>query len=104
VAHYDAPSELLHAVSSRTGTLTRIDTDTNAKVESISVPTDSSLTGIAAAAYDGTAQRLYVARTDVQRAFQSAGTVVVLGPDRNEVERFTVGPAPSHVVIRRQPR
>lgn len=102
VAHYDPASELLHAVSSRNGELLRIDTDANARAETISVPQDSSLTGIAAAAYDGTAQRLYVARTDVQDPFQSAGTVVVLGASRDAVDRFTVGPAPSHIEIRRQ--
>lgn len=104
VAHYDASSELLHAVSSRTGTLTRVDTDANARMESISVPSDTSLTGIAAAAYDGTTQRLYVARADVQNPFEAAGSVVVLGSDRSEVDQFTVGPAPSHIAIRRQSR
>jgi len=104
VAHYDAAGELLHAVSSRNGTITRVDTDANARMASISVPSDTSLTGIAAAAYDGTTQRLYVARADVQNPFASAGTVVVLGSDRSEVDQFTVGPAPSHIAIRRQSR
>lgn len=104
VAHYDPASELLHAVSSANGTLLRVDTDANARAESISIPSDPSLNGIAAAAYDGTTQRLYVARADVQDPFKSAGTVVVLGADRSEVNRFTVGPAPSHISIRRQSR
>ncbi len=104
VAHYDPASEFLHAVSSRNREIVRVDTDANARTESISIPEESSLTGIAAAAYDGTTQRLYVARTDVQDPFRSAGTVVVLGSDRNEVDRFTAGPAPSHIAIRRQSR
>lgn len=101
-AHYDPASELLHAVSSRNREILRVDTDDNARLEAISVPQDSSLTGIAAVAYDGTAQRLYVARTDVQNPFESAGTVVVLGSSRDVVNQFTVGPAPSHIEIRRQ--
>jgi hypothetical protein len=102
VAHYDPASELLHAVSTRNREIVRVDTDANSRAETLSVPQDSSLTGIAAAAYDGSAQRLYVARTDVQDRFQAAGTVIVLGASRDEVDRFTVGPAPSHITIRRQ--
>jgi len=102
VAHYDPASELLHAVSSRNREILRVDTDANARLETISVPQDSSLTGIAAAAYDGTARQLYVARTDVQDPFASAGTVVVLGSSRDVVNQFTVDPAPSHIEIRRQ--
>ena len=102
VAHYDPASELLHAVGSRNREILRVDTDANARLETISVPQDSSLTGIAAAAYDGTARQLYVARTDVQDPFASAGTVVVLGSSRDVVNQFTVGPAPSHIEIRRQ--
>lgn len=103
-AHYDPTSAFLHAAGSRAGTVTRVDTDANAVVESISVPENSSLTGIAALAYDGTAQRLYLARTDVQDPFQSRGTVVVLGSSREVVEQFLVGPAPSHVALRRRAR
>ena len=102
VAHYDPASELLHAVSTRNREILRVDTDANARSGTLSVPQDSSLTGIAAAAYDGSAQRLYVARADVQDPFQSAGTVVVLENSRTEVDRFTVGSAPSHIEIRRQ--
>jgi len=102
VAHYDPSSELLHAVSTRNREILRVDTDANARLETISVPEDSSLLGIAAAAYDGTTQELYVARADVQDPFQSAGTVIVLGSSRDVVNRFTVGPAPSHIEIRRQ--
>jgi DNA-binding beta-propeller fold protein YncE len=102
VAHYDPASELLHAVSSRNREILRVDTDANARLETISVPEDSSLLGIAATAYDGTTQELYVARTDVQDPFEAAGTVIVFGSSRDVVNRFTVGPAPSHIEIRRQ--
>jgi len=102
LAHYDAPSELLHAASSRSGQILRVDTDANALVGRIDVPADSSLIGVAATAYDGTSQRLYIARTDVQDPFETSGTMVVLGPDRGIVDEFQLGPAPSHIAIRRQ--
>ena len=102
IAHYDPASELLHAVRSPNREIVRVDTDANARLGTISVPQDSSLTGIAAVAYDGAARRLYVARADVQDPFQSAGTVVVLDPAQDVSDQFTVGPAPSHIQIRRQ--
>ena len=104
LAHYDDASELLHAVSSVTREIVRVDTDANALVGRIDVPADSSLTGIAAAAYDGTSQRLYVARGDVQRPFQASGTMVVLGSSRSIVDEVRIGPAPSHLLIRRESR
>lgn len=104
LAHYDATSELLHAASSRNGQVLRVDTDANALADRIDVPADSSLTGITATAYDGTSQRLYIARTDVQNPFEASGTMVVLGPDRGVVDEFRLGPAPSHIAIRRQPQ
>jgi len=102
VAHYDPNSELLHAVRSRNGDVVQIDTDDNRILATIPVPSDSSLTGLAAVAYDGSSQRLYLARADVQQPFSSAGTVVVLGPSGTEQTRFTAGPAPSHIAIRRE--
>lgn len=104
VAHYDPTTEHLHAASSRTGSIFRVDTDANALDGRLSVPQDESLTGIAAVAYDGASQRLYVARTDVQDPFQSNGTVVVLAENADRIlDQFTVGPAPSHIVLRRSP-
>lgn len=102
VAHYDASSELLHAASSRNGQILRVDTDANALADRIDVPDDPSLTGIAAVAYDGSSQRLYIARNDVEDPFSAEGTAVVLNPDRSILDEFQLGPAPSHIAIRRQ--
>lgn len=102
VAHYDASSELLHAANSQNGQILRVDTDANALADRINVPDDPSLVGIAAVAYDGTSQRLYVARSDVEDPRSAKGTAVVLGSDRSIVDEFQIGPAPSHIAIRRQ--
>jgi len=104
VAHYDSTSALLHAASTQNGEIFRVDTDANALIETIAVPEESSLTGIAALAYDGLARRLYVARSDVDEPFQSRGTVVVLGSSQNQIDQFVVGPGPSHIAIRRESR
>jgi len=71
----------------------------------VAVPESDALTGLTAVAYDGVTQQLYVARLATGSEgvdFRAAGSVVVLNRDGSAVTTFTVGPSPSHIVLRQQ--
>jgi hypothetical protein len=104
-AYYAPESEELYVLGGIEAVL-RFDTATNAAAGSVPIPQNDALAGSSAVAYDGTSQRLYVARlasgpTDGPD-FRAAGSVVVLNRDGSAVTTFTVGPAPSHIVLRQE--
>lgn len=103
-AYYAPESEELYVIDG-TDTVLRYDTATNAAVDTLAVPSSEVLTGLTAVAYDGAMQRLYVARYAAGQGgadVRAAGGVVVLNRDGREVTTFTVGPAPSHIVLRQE--
>jgi YVTN family beta-propeller protein len=107
VAHYAPESEELHVLGGVDAVL-RFNTTTNTAAGTVPVPQNDALAGPSAVAYDGTSQQLYVARLASGPAdgpdFRAAGSVVVLNRDGSTVTTFTVGPAPSHIVLRREAR
>lgn len=103
VAHFAREAGMLHAISSLDMMVFRVSTSTNTLTTEITVPNAEDLTGLSAVAYDGIGDRLYLGRLDVANPFTSAGAVVVLNEAGEQVDRFTVGPAPSHILIRQEP-
>lgn len=101
VAHYAKEAEALHAISSSAATVFRIDTGANALAKTIAVPPAEGLTGLAAVAYASEAQQLYLARLDAANPFTASGSVVILDEEGAEAGRFSVGPAPAHIALRR---
>ena len=103
-AYYDDLSGELWVISDATDQVLRIDTDRTILEGTLDVPDQDDLTGLAAVAYDGASETLYVARLAKGPGgfadFAAAGAVIVL--DRNAVvlDRFATGPAPSHIAIR----
>lgn len=84
----------------------RVDSRTNTLTAEITVPNAPQNVGLTAVAYDGASQRLYLARfargasggPDVA----AAGAVFVYDRAGTEVDRFTVGPSPSHIALVRE--
>ncbi len=106
IAHYAAEAEALHAISSASATVFRIDTEANALIETLAVPPAEGLVGLAAVAYDAGAERLYLARLPVGPDGQSAdytssATVVILDAEGAEAGRFRAGPSAAHIEVRR---
>lgn len=104
-AYYADDAEALFAISSGTGALFRIDTDANALVDRLTVPEADDLVGLTAVAYDAARDQVYVARLPVGDEpgvpdFTAAGAVVVLDADGAQVDRFTAGVAPAHIILR----
>jgi YVTN family beta-propeller protein len=104
-ATYADEAEALFAISSDTGTLFRIDTDANALADRLTVPEADDLVGLTAVAYDAARDQVYVARLPVGDEpgvpdFTAAGAVVVLDADGAQVDRFTAGVAPAHIILR----
>ena len=69
------------------------------------MPSDDGLVGLAGIAYDVQQDRLYVARLPVGDTpgvpdFTSAGTVVILDENAQEVDRFTTGISPAYIILR----
>jgi DNA-binding beta-propeller fold protein YncE len=104
-AYYAPTSEELYVLGSIDAVL-RFDTATNSAASTVPIPQNEALAGPSAVAYDGASQQLYVARLATGPAdgpdFRAAGSVVVLNRDGSEVTTFTVGPAPSHIVLRQE--
>jgi len=104
-AYYAPESEELYVLGGRDAVL-RFNTATNTAAGTVSLPRNDALAGAAAVAYDGTSQQLYVARIASGPAdgpdFRAAGSVVVLNRDGSTATTFTVGPAPSHIVLRQE--
>jgi hypothetical protein len=103
-AYYAPESEELYVIDG-TDTVLRFDTATNTAADTVAVPESDALTGLTAVAYDGTRQQLYVARYAAGQDgpdVRAAGSVVRLDRDGSEVATFTVGPAPSHIVLRQE--
>jgi YVTN family beta-propeller protein len=104
-ATYAAEAEAVFAISSGTGTLFRIDTDANALADRLTVPEADDLVGLTAVAYDASREQVYAARLPVGDEpgvpdFTSAGAVVVLDAEGVQIDRFTVGVAPAHILFR----
>ena len=104
-AHHAPESEELHVLGGLNEVL-RFNTATNTAGGTVPIPQNEALAGPSAVAYDGATQQLYVARlasgpTDGPD-FRAAGSVVVLNRDGSVVTTFTVGPAPSHIVLRQE--
>ena len=103
-AFYDDISGELYVISDASDVFLRIDTDRTVLEATIDVPDQDDLTGLAAVAYDGLSERLYLARLAKGPGgfgdFTAAGAVIVLDRRGALVDRFTVGPAPSHIAIR----
>lgn len=96
----------LFVTSDGTATLYRIDTTQNRAGGTLAVPTDAALTGLSGLAWDAKAEHLYVGRFPAAAGgfpdFTAAGTVLVLNANGAEVNRFRVGPAPSHLELVRE--
>lgn len=108
-AYYADEGELLFAISNGNGQVLRVDTDRNALSETVTVPASEDLVGLSAVAYDATTNQLYLARLPVgdepgQPDYTAEGAVIILDDDGALVDRFTVGPAPSHIALRREER
>jgi DNA-binding beta-propeller fold protein YncE len=104
-AYYAEAAEALFVLSTDTGTVFRIDTDANVLVDRLTVPPAEDLVGLSAVAYDAARDQLYVARLPVGDApgvpdFTAAGAVVVLDSEGVQIDRFTTGVAPAHIVLR----
>ena len=100
-AYYAPDAEELYVISSGDSTVVRIDTNTNTLATQFTLPASDDLTGITAVAYDATTEQLYLARLPKGAGgfadYTVAGAVVVLDRAGTQVDRFTVGPAPSHI-------
>ena len=106
-AYYAPESEELYVLGGIDAVL-RFDTAANTAAGTVPIPQNDALVGPSAVAYDGAAQQLYVARiasgpTDGPD-FRAAGSVVVLNRDGSRATTFTVGPAPSHIVLQQEAR
>jgi hypothetical protein len=102
-AFFDERSEELYVVADPTDEILRFDTSENSLDGRINVPDESDLTGLAAVAYDSEAERLYVARLAAGPGgfpdFTASGAVLVLERDGSKIDRFSAGPAPTHIAI-----
>ncbi|CAM3205603.1 hypothetical protein [Rhodothermus bifroesti] len=103
VAYYAPEVEELYAISSGSGRIFRVNTNANALAATITVPTATDLAGLSAVAYDAAQQRLYVARLAAgpngRPDYTAAGAVVILNREGRQIDRFSVGPAPSHIAL-----
>lgn len=104
-AYYADDAEALFAISSGTGTIFRIDTEANALADRLTVPEAADLVGLTAVAYDAAREQVYAARLPVGDEpgvpdFTSAGAVVVLDAEGAQIDRFTAGVAPAHIILR----
>lgn len=104
-AYYAWLSEELYVIDG-TDTVLRFDTDANVLVDTVAVPSSTSLVGLSAVAYDAGAERLYLGRfaegADGGPDYGAAGGVVVVNREGTVETTFTVGPSPSHIVLRRE--
>lgn len=102
-AYYAAPSEELYVIDG-VDTVLRFDTDANARAGTVSVPSNASLVGLTAVAYDAGTKRLYLGRfasgPEGSIDYAAAGGVVVLDAEGAAENTFTAGPSPSHIVLR----
>ena len=102
-AYLEEGSGELYVIADPTDEILRFDTSENALETRIDVPDVSGLTGLAALAYDGESELLYVARLAAGPGgvsdFTSSGAVLVLDRAGSQVDRFPVGPAPTHIEI-----
>lgn len=100
-AYLDPLTEELYVIDSDSKTIYRFDTDTHTIGATIDVPDQDDLVGLTAVAYDGLSARLYVARLALGAGgfpdFSAAGAVIILSRTGSFLDRFTVGPAPSHI-------
>ncbi len=95
-----------YVLSGDAGLVYRIDTGAHTLAAEIAAPQDPRLTGLTAVAYDAVARRLYLARFARSGAggpdVAAAGAVVVLDRRGAQVDRFIVGPSPSHIELLRR--
>lgn len=102
-AFYDDASGDLFVTADPTDEILRFDTDRNELESRLDVPDQEDLIGIAAVAYDPATERLYVARLAKGPGgfadFTSSGAVLVLDEAGALVDRFSVGPSPTHIAI-----
>lgn len=107
-AYYASAAEELYAISSSSGKIFRINTSTNALAATLTIPNAADLAALTAVAYDAGQQRLYVARLAAgpngAPDYTAAGAVVILDRNGQQVGRFTVGPAPSHIELVQETR
>ena len=100
-AYLDEITSELYVIDSSSGSIYRYNTVTNAMAAELQVPDSQDLVGLAAVAYDGLTEKLYIARLARGAGgfpdFSASGAVVVLDRLGNQIDRFTVGPAPSHI-------
>lgn len=104
-AFYSSKDEVLFVLSSSNDLVLRVATDSNTLDGQFAIPTAADLIGMTAVAYDATLDRLYIARLPVGDApgvpdFTAAGAVVVLDDAGVQVDRFTAGISPAHIVLR----
>lgn len=104
---YLAPEAgVLHVLEGSANRIVRIDTRTRSLVSDgiVTLPPADGLTGLTAIAHDAVAGRLYVGRfaagADGAPDVTAAGAVVVLDEAGAVQDRFSVGPAPSQIVLR----
>lgn len=105
-AYYDASSEELYIIHSASGSIYRYLTDTNTLNATFLVPKADDLIGMAAIAYDGLNGLIYVAQLARGAGgfpdFSASGAVLILDRSGRLVNRFTVGPSPSHIEFLRR--
>jgi hypothetical protein len=96
-------AELL-VTSGNTDRIFRIDTERHVLIETITVPEDDSFTGVSGIAYDTTSEIMYIGRFPRAAGssfpdFSAAGIVISIDRSGEEVARFSVGPAPSQIML-----
>jgi len=104
-AYLSAAAEELYVIDSKTGSIYRYSTDSDALTATLSVPQADDLVGLSAVAYDDTSKSLYLARLARGAGgfpdFSASGAVVILDRSGQQTGRFTVGPSPAHVELLR---
>lgn len=107
-AYFDATAGELYVIDSASGSVYRFGTDSHAVTATLHVPEADDLVGLSAVAYDRSTQSLYVARLARGAGgfpdFSAAGAVVVLDRSGKAIDRFAVGPTPSHIALFRSTR
>ncbi len=102
--YYVAQAEELYATAGDVNTIYRINALTHSLEHSFVLEPQNGLIGLSGIAYDASRELLYVGRFPRSSAgafpdFTSSGSVVVLNRDGTELSSFTVGPAPSQILL-----
>ena len=78
-----------------------IDTEANAFVREITVPSSPRFAGIGAVAYDHLTQEVYLARLPVGDPFTTQGTAFIFDSEGAAVDSFGVGVSATHIEVLR---